>query len=216
MNDTIRNQLSAFIDGELAENESELLLRRLIQDAALRQQAADFLQIGRLIRGDRELPGMGQLRARVAANLAGEVLPDAPVETVSPARFMRPVAGVAIAASVAIVALIGLRQVSIVDDADLAARSTEFAAVAIDDSSMYTEQLSNEFVVEEPSDRVTQYLRHHEERSAGMGANILTRLVTLELREGELVEIEPRRNEEEANSTSVDDAVSESPAAATN
>ena len=38
MNDALKIQISAFVDGELPENESELLLRRLSQDIALRQQ----------------------------------------------------------------------------------------------------------------------------------------------------------------------------------
>jgi len=38
MNEAIKMQLSAFVDGELPENESELLLRRLSQDAELRQR----------------------------------------------------------------------------------------------------------------------------------------------------------------------------------
>jgi hypothetical protein len=123
---------------------------------------------------------------------------------------MRPVAGVAIAASVAVMALIGLRQVGGGLEGEFADGSADFAAVAIDDASMYTEQLSNEFVTDGPSDRVTQYYRRHEERSPGSGANILTRLVTLELREGELVEIEPRQNPEIEDETHPEDAVNES------
>jgi hypothetical protein len=191
MNDAIRLQLSAFVDGELPDNESELLLRRLSQDAALRQQVAEYMQLGRLIRGDREPAGISQLRGRISAALGEEVVREVEVAKFVPARLFRPVAGVAIAASVAVAALVGLRQVSISDDASLNAGSENFAAVAIDDSSMYTELLSDEFVSDRPSDMLAQFYLHHGER-AGNGANIVTRLVTLELREGELQEIEPR------------------------
>jgi sigma-E factor negative regulatory protein RseA len=211
MNDAIKLQLSAFIDGELPENESELLLRRLSQDSALRQQAEEYLAIGRALRGERDVPGMGDLRGRIASGLGVEPLPEAQVETFVPSRFMRPVAGIAIAASVAVVALIGLRQVGGIDEGDLEGVNAEFAAVAIDDSSMYTEQLSTEFVTDGPSDMVTQYYRQHEERSSGTGANILTRLVTLELREGELVEIAPQPIEQIEESESNDAASIESP-----
>ena len=99
MNDALRMQISAFVDGELPENENELLLRRLSQDAALRQQVAQYLQIGRLIRRDRELPGMSELRDRIAVAL-GEEPVQHPVETELPAsRFTKPAVGVAIAAS---------------------------------------------------------------------------------------------------------------------
>ena len=37
MNDGIKMQISAFVDGELPDNEAELLLRRLSQDLDLRQ-----------------------------------------------------------------------------------------------------------------------------------------------------------------------------------
>lgn len=196
MNDAIKIQLSAFVDGELPDNESELLLRRLSQDASLRQQVAEYMQLGRLIRGDREPAGISQLRGRISAALGEEVPAEVPVAKYVPARLFRPVVGVAIAASVAVAALVGLRQVSVSDDASFSAGSTDFAAVAIDDSSMYTELLSDEFVSDRPSDMLAQYYLHHGERSAN-GANILTRLVTLELREGELQKIEPRLGNQE-------------------
>ncbi len=110
MNDALRMQISAFVDGELPENENELLLRRLSQDAALRQQVAQYLQIGRLMRRDYEVPGMSELRDRIAVAL-GEEPTQHPVETESPkSRFTRPAVGVAIAASVAVMALLGMRQ----------------------------------------------------------------------------------------------------------
>lgn len=199
MNDAIKIQLSAFVDGELPENESELLVRRLGQDVVLRQQVAEYLQLGRLLRGDRELAGMSQLRGRIAAALGEDIPAEVPVAKFVPSRFFRPVAGVAIAASVAVAALIGLRTVGGIGEAEFAASNAEFAAVAIDDSSMYTEQLSSEFVTDGPSDMLMKYYLHHEERSAGSGANILTRLVTLELREGKLVKIEPRVNDNPGN-----------------
>lgn len=192
MNDALKIQLSAFVDGELPENESELLVRRLGQDIVLRQQVAEYLQLGRLIRGEQELAGMSQLRGRIGAALGGDLPAEVPVMEFVPSRFFRPVAGVAVAAFVAVAALIGLRTVGGIDDAELAAGNAEFGAVAIDDSSMYTEQLSSEFVADSPSDMLMQYYLQHEERSGGGGANILTRLVTLELREGELVKIEPQ------------------------
>ena len=111
MNDALRMQISAFVDGELPENENELLLRRLSQDSALRQQVAQYLEIGRLIRRDHEVPGMRELRDRIATVLGEEPVQHT-VETELPAaRFTRPAVGVAIAASVAVVALLGIRQI---------------------------------------------------------------------------------------------------------
>ena len=81
MNDAIRMQISAFVDGELPQNEAELLLRRLCQDGALRQQAAEYMAVGRIMRGERTVAGMAQLRQRIAAELDNQdVQLDAPAE----------------------------------------------------------------------------------------------------------------------------------------
>ena len=50
MNEALRLQVSAYVDGELPDNETELLMRRLSQDQVLRELVADYLRIGRLIR----------------------------------------------------------------------------------------------------------------------------------------------------------------------
>jgi sigma-E factor negative regulatory protein RseA len=110
MNDALKMQISAFIDGELPENEAELLLRRLNQDAAMRQQVAEYLAIGRYMRRDAEPAGMSELRGRIAAALGEELLPAAQASAEQTSRFVRPAIGVALAASVAVLALVGLRQ----------------------------------------------------------------------------------------------------------
>jgi len=196
MNDALKMQISAFVDGELPENESELLLRRLSQDAALRSQVARYLQIGRLIRREREIPRMDELRKRIAMAL-GEQPDETPVRPEqSRGRLLKPAAGVAIAASVAVVALIGLRQADLpgaVEPAGqtvAASRPSLATAIAIETVGGYTEPLPEEALRSRPGDMLTQYYLSHGATSADLGANgILTRLVTLELREGELVEV---------------------------
>jgi len=112
MNDAINMQVSAFVDGELPDNESELLLRRLSQDAELRQQAADFLAIGRAMRGERHVPGVEKLRDRIAAAIDNSQ-EQAEFDAIEPTdrRLLRPVAGFAIAATVALAAILGLQRV---------------------------------------------------------------------------------------------------------
>ncbi|HZD53359.1 MAG TPA: sigma-E factor negative regulatory protein [Woeseiaceae bacterium] len=181
-------QVSAFVDGELPENETELLLRRLSQDAALRQLVAQYLMIGRLLRREPEVPGMGELRARIARAL-GEEPPIEAVPAVGPrrSRYLKPAAGVAIAASVAALAVLGVRGL------EEPASSRDTARVASDDSA-YTQPSPSDAVSALPSETLMQYYVRHGETSADLGPNgILTRLVTLELRHGELVEIEPKR-----------------------
>ena len=117
MNEGIRMQVSAFVDGELPENEAELLLRRMSQDAELRQAVAEYLAIGRLMRDEAGLAGADRLHERVAASLDNR-----PAEAIdgdddaSATKAIRPLAGMAIAAAVALVAIFTLQQTSVVDD----------------------------------------------------------------------------------------------------
>jgi len=121
MNDAIKMQISAFVDGELPDNESELLLRRLTQDLELRQQAAEYLAMGRALRGHRVVGGIEHLRERIAAALDDTSLQEEfdSIEPVS-RRYLRPVAGAAIAAAVALVAIVGLQQVGGFSDVEIA------------------------------------------------------------------------------------------------
>lgn len=119
MNETIRMQLSAFVDGELPENEAELLLRRMSQDGELRQQVAEYLAIGRAMRGEVQVAGIDSLRARVASEL-GEfpVREDVEPETGAERSYVRPMLGFAVAATVALVAIFGLGQLTDVNGVD--------------------------------------------------------------------------------------------------
>ena len=119
MNEAIRMQVSAFVDGELPDNEADLLVRRLSQDAGLRQQVSEYLAIGRVMRGEYSVQCGDVLRERVAAELEERPLqePADTVVTAQPSRYVRPVAGAAIAATVALAAIFGLGRVAEVDTA---------------------------------------------------------------------------------------------------
>jgi len=182
MNDAIKTQLSAFVDGELADNEADLLVRRLSQDSGLRQQVAEYMAIGRAMRGQPAIPGGDSLRERVLAELG-----DKPVEAAGPeparARpaIWRPVGGVAVAAGVAMIALVGLQR-SGTPDAD--GFGTADAARAPADDTAYT-------VPADTGDALSQYFLSHGATSSALGANgINARLVSVRLRESEVAEEE--------------------------
>jgi hypothetical protein len=185
MNDALKLQISAFIDGELPANESELLLRRLSQDAALRQQVSRFLEIGRLMRQDREVPGMNQLRGRIAAALGEEPTQTDDEQDVVGSALMTPTTGVAVAATVAAVALLGLSQLDGPGDPILQ------QAISIDDGPVaYTEPDITRALAEQPNELLLQYHLSHGDSSPGLGPiGIRTRVISLERRE--LVEIDP-------------------------
>lgn len=186
MNEALREQISAYVDGELSENESELLLRRMCQDADLRGLVAGYMTMGRAVRGDAYSMRVEELRVRVAEQLgeqSGTQLGVEPQPAVS--KYMRPVAGVGIAAGVAVMALVLLQQV---DPIVPSTANNDLAAVAIDEVPLYTVPTVEQVSGNRPSGMLTQYYQVHNERAADMGGRgILTRLVELELRDGELV-----------------------------
>lgn len=180
MNDAIRTQISAFVDGELPDNEAQMLLRRMSHDRHLRQQAAEYLSMGRAMRGERSVPGIEALRDRVAAAIGDRSLEEdiAVGESISP-KYLRPVAGVAIAATVALAAILGLQQIVGVNG------SSDFATDGDADAvTTYT-------VPDQPDERLREYLQRHNASSSYFGADsINARLVTLQLREGVMIEVD--------------------------
>ena len=129
---------------------------------------------------------MDRLRGRIAAAIGEESVPETAEPSAVGSRLMTPTTGIAIAASVAAVALIGLSQLSPTVDNGLE------DVVAIDLAPTYTEPPAAGFVVGQPSDRLRDMHRRHGDSSNALGSgDILYRMATFELREGELVEIEP-------------------------
>ncbi|MDH3585638.1 MAG: sigma-E factor negative regulatory protein [Gammaproteobacteria bacterium] len=171
MNEAIRMQVSAFVDGELPDNEADLLVRRLSQDADLRQQVSEYLAIGRVMRGEYTVQGGNALRERVAAELEERPLQE-PADTVvakQPSRYVRPVAGAAIAATVALAAIFGLGQVADVDN-------------AMPETAIVADETVSETVPTMNDDDLHQYLILH-----GYDSNSFsTRVTSLQIRADEL------------------------------
>jgi anti-sigma factor RsiW len=173
MNETIKMQISAFVDGELPDNESELLLRRMGQDEDLRRQVAEYMEIGRIMRAETGVPGVDRLRDRLAAELGDrphEVVVDTPSE--GGKSNWRPLTGVAIAATVAVVAIVGLRQASM-NDVDPATMLADEVVDAVEDGG---------YTVPPGEDVLRQYRMSHGLEASEHGAvGINPRYVSLEL-----------------------------------
>lgn len=108
MTQKLREQISALCDHELPEGEHELLLRRFTLEKSLRLHWERYHLIGSAMR--KELPPVDTrgLADRVMAVLANEPLPESKPEKFTD-KLLRGAAGVAVAASVAVVAIIGIR-----------------------------------------------------------------------------------------------------------
>jgi len=196
MNDAIRMQISAFVDGELPDAEADLLLRRMGQDAELRRKAAEYLEIGRALRGERSVPGIDRLQERIAAEIDDKPLDDdVVVPVIKSGSAIRPLIGVAVAASVALVAIFGLQMTPGIDE-KLAGDNT--VAEVVEDPG-YT-------VPQQVDEQLRQYYLSHGASSSELGANGMNaRLVSLRLSDEALSE------EDAVDSDEADDSADELP-----
>ena len=132
MSEQIREQVSAFLDGELPDSETELLLKRLTRDGELRESFGRYALIGEALRGataDRVTKGFA---AGVNLAIDGEPVPVAPHTRGSRATYWwRPLAGVSVAAGVATLAIVALQQRAITPGGPATAPATAQNATAV-------------------------------------------------------------------------------------
>jgi negative regulator of sigma E activity len=127
MTDRLKEQLSAFLDGELPDPESALLLKRLERDDELRGALSRYSLIGAVLRSDGDVPAARQVAARVSAAIAREPFRSAVAHRL-PRRdaMLRGLGGLAIAAGVAFGAVLLVQQVATQEPAgDALVASTE-------------------------------------------------------------------------------------------
>jgi negative regulator of sigma E activity len=113
MNEELDSQLSAMFDDELPSAECELLARRLSRDEHLKARWGRYAVIGAVIRAERGVRLNAPLAGRVSAVLLAE-----PALIAHPGsrdlrragmRWWQPLAGAAVAAGVAAVSILWLR-----------------------------------------------------------------------------------------------------------
>jgi len=169
MTESIQDQISAFIDGELAADETEFLLRRLSHDREARRQLKSYLAIGAVVRGDLIGDRAVDLSDSVSAAMDGTgVQEEASIPARAWWRIAKPIAGVAIAASVALAALFLVRapEVPSVPVAKVAAPAVEAEAYVVP-----TVQEQNAIV--RPQLRLTNYLVSHGQYTSSLGRQLI-------------------------------------------
>jgi sigma-E factor negative regulatory protein RseA len=171
MTDQINDQISAFIDNELSAEESALLVRRFERDPDARARAMRYTLIGASLRGELLEPHPSVLRQRVAAALSGSPPSVLKVRARWTERLARPLLGVGIAATVAVVAIGALRslnepQLVPGDTSPLAATPlpTRDSAAA----PSYVVPLDTDQSRTTATPRLTNYLMHHGEFASGL------------------------------------------------
>ena len=168
MSDQFNEQISEFIDDEMSVEQSEFFVRRLQRDAEARRRYLRYQLIGAAMRGEHFHPGATELGLRLGQALDRD-------ESAARSRSVAVLAtGVGIAASVAIVAVFGLRFANVGADslpADPAAASDLSAAPSY--------VLPSGTAEIQPLVRVggevtgIQYLIHHARYSSGLSRTIM-------------------------------------------
>lgn len=121
MTDKLREQLSALVDGELDEGEAKLLVRRFQRDESLKETWDQYQRCGQLLSAsDHAGDDVAVVNASFSEGVMDAIAEVPPKQGSSPwwQEWLKPVAGVAVAAGVATVALVGLQGGQFADDPD--------------------------------------------------------------------------------------------------
>jgi sigma-E factor negative regulatory protein RseA len=173
MSEQIREQVSAFLDGELPVSETELFLKRLTRDGELRESFARFALIGEALRGEGSAILSKGFASRVNHAIDGEpAAAPAPAQSAPERRWWLPIAGVSVAASVATVAIVALQQRAISPGVRAAAPVTAQNAAqnpAPREALSYTVPASSGEARAIAPARLTNYVFAHSKYSTGLG-----------------------------------------------
>jgi negative regulator of sigma E activity len=182
MSEQIREQVSAFLDGELPDSETELFLKRLTRDSDLRESFGRYALIGEALRGASSDRVTKDFAAGVNLAIDGE-----PVQIATQAKgsratnWWRPLAGISVAAGVATVAIVALQQRAIIPGARTAApvtaQNVSAAQVAPAQNTAAAHEPLSYTVPASPAEtpagiahaRLVNYVFAHSQYSSGLG-----------------------------------------------
>jgi len=198
MSEVLREQLSAFLDGELGAAEADLLVRRLGTDSDLRNLAAHYYLIGSTLRGERVAGTEFGQRVTSAIDQEPDVTgaPISRTPVISRGRLLKTAAGGAIAATVAVVALLGIqRQTGIDDNNSPAARVADMSVTApsANRAATYTvpalSPSAGPVVINET--RLVNYLLRHGRVAPAVGSNDMNaRIISVGIAPGQALDEE--------------------------
>ena len=123
MKEKLHEQISALVDDELDGSEHALLSKRLAEDASLRKRLSRYQLISDTLQN--HLPRKTDPDFHIGVQLAlQDVEPAVQSTSARLARLFKPVAGLAVAASVAVVAVLSLQSVRQQDSSAVPALAT--------------------------------------------------------------------------------------------
>ncbi len=208
MTDRIKEQLSTFLDGELPDQETALLLKRLERDDELRGALSRYSLIGAVLRNDGDVPAARQVAARVSAAIAREPLRGgARLRVPDRDSLVRGTAGLAVAAGVALGAVLLVQQLNTPDPAApevILAQSVDSPVEPVSDLAEAVYEPAQIYVTPPLTDapggiapaQLANYLVAHY----GYASPLVRRSVSagLIIASGEAVFVEPTANESQA------------------
>lgn len=176
MTDSLHEQLSACLDGQLPEAELDLLLKQVARNGELRSTLGRYSLVGEALRSHGAARASAGFADRVAAAIAADTNTNGHAADLSanhssrPAtrsnssamRWLRPAAGAAVAAGVAAVAVFSFQAPS----PELAVVAQSPAASTTSDSYIVPANAVSTFV---PATRLTNYVVAHSEYSSPLG-----------------------------------------------
>lgn len=164
MSEQIREQISALVDDELADAERRLLLERLAREPALRAHWSNYQLISDSLRQSLAPLTDPGLAERVMAAVDAEPAPV--TEPASPWRgLVKSVAGLAVAASVAVVAVLTLQTPEVAPPGT----GVQVAATPPAPADYVRLTPAPAVPVAQTQDRLNEYLVNHSEYAASGG-----------------------------------------------
>lgn len=202
MSESNREHLSCLMDGELDRDAQQFLLRRMAEDPEMKATWRRFHTVRACLH--RELFSALDLSERVAVALEGESLPASTPGRM--AAWFKPVAGGAIAASVALVAVVGMnssmleRQADPVDQPGFVSQPTSLdqpftrSAVPVG----FSEATAAERAAERQ--RISGHVLRHHQAAGGAGFISYVPIVTGIGSDGVEIQFQPQMSDDEASS----------------
>jgi sigma-E factor negative regulatory protein RseA len=169
MTEAVKEQLSACLDGELPRAELDLVLRRLGRDGQLQGVMSRYALVSEALKGERTAATSRDFAARVMAQIDAEPQVRRPGWK-SVSTVLRPIAGLAVAAGVAALALLSVQRPGVEPAATVATTEIPAPAGALADPSYVVPQTtSSPAFVPAGAARLTNYVVAHSEYSSPLG-----------------------------------------------
>lgn len=198
MSESNREHLSCLMDGELDRSAQQFLLRRMAEDSEMKEAWRRFHTVRACMHG--EMLAAGNLADRVAAAISDEpaVVPGGRM-----AAWFKPVAGGAIAASVALVAIVGInssmldRQPEPTEQPGFVSQSTSLDEPFARSTVPSTVPVSFSESSAAERQRISGHVLRHHQASGGAGFISYVPIVTGVSSESVEIQLQKRRTDDE-------------------